>query len=797
MSLTDCLCLVSCVLCLQCIEEHTRPLIVEGEGDVESDVRFSIELRLTVFTNILMTVLRLIWVYLTKQANRQRISNEQSEIGKGPEMAFWSELLSTHIKVAIRDKASVVNVAGVGCLANIPAHIYGGLSVDVREWVFGNIRKAVAAGQHTVREEGWRALGWLCRHPAARADAAFVDQSGRLLVTAMRQEQTSRVRIRCVWCVANLCGALAEQGEATADEPLDAEADLAAAVAAAAAEPEDDDDVATTTVSFGGEGKLGIVFEKDMTPLVIKRVTPNTLAAERPELRPGLVLVDVGYPAPWAGAPITKASYKEAIQRLKEATRPITFVFADKAPKEKKVEVSGGYGKFAKGQLEAGRRPWLVSLAECSMQSMDEPDKIQANGARALGSLAALLLQPRIVAENQQAAELQPRVVDVLLRGASARSPKVAWNACYALSSLLQVGGRRLSVEAGGRILDTLLQALLFSPNFKVRLSAAVGLTTPETAAGYCGRLGEALATVCEAASQFETNSFGSRRPLIDNEMNFGQTHTRGMPKLGFGRGAGGSEDPRAAASEPTSPLGRFSRPGARVGMVSLSAEEDRANLKHKAALRNKLEETVLHLLRVAVAETEPQPEPEPTAAVPEPEVDTGSPAAKAAAARETRLGKIGNAVAGASDGSPRPPSEGSLTAEVAGMLVPHVPLVSRLLGQEMPPAMDVAAALCAGFHAAAAKETGGAADLWAAAVRHFHSLSFKPRKDCQSQILSPRDLLLKLNVPVAVGVGVTAGGVGSGSLSRGRRDKHHGWHVAVCCNGDASFSIEGIFIFY
>jgi hypothetical protein len=37
-----------------------------------------------------------------------------------------------------------------------------------------------------------------------------------------------------------------------------------------------------------------------------------------------------------------------------------------------------------------------------------------------------------------------------------------------------------------------------------------------------------------------------------------------------------------------------------------------------------------------------------------------------------------------------------------------------------MPPAMDVAAALCAGFHAAAAQEqdTGGAAELWAAAVR-------------------------------------------------------------------------------
>ena len=94
------------------------------------------------------------------------------------------------------------------------------------------------------------------------------------------------------------------------------------------------------------------------------------------------MLQDVGYPAPWAGAPINKVTYKEAIQRLKEATRPITFVFAEQGcsgagnmreGKKDRIGVSGGYGKFANAQLEAGRRPWLVSLAECSMRSMDEP----------------------------------------------------------------------------------------------------------------------------------------------------------------------------------------------------------------------------------------------------------------------------------------------------------------------------------------------------------------------------------------------------------------------------------------
>lgn len=356
----------------RCIEEHTRPLIVEGEGDVDSAV------------------------------NKERILNEDSRSGKGPEMAFWSELLSSHIKLAIKDSACVVHVAGIACLANIPAHIYSGLGVEVREWVFGQMRRATAGSQHTVREEGWRALGWICRHPAARADAAFVDQLGKLLVTAMQNEHTSRVRVRCVWCVANLCGALAEEGQLTRDLPDELVAGAAATASdAAKAETKPDtaklqikegDEIQDTpgeqesspriTVSFASEGKLGIVFEKDVSPLVIKRITPNTLAADKPELQPGLVLQDVGYPAPWAGAPIHEASYKEAIQRLKDATRPITFVFAEKASgragsmsegKKDRVGVSGGYGKFANAQLEAGRRPWLVSLAECSMRSMDEP----------------------------------------------------------------------------------------------------------------------------------------------------------------------------------------------------------------------------------------------------------------------------------------------------------------------------------------------------------------------------------------------------------------------------------------
>ena len=457
-------------------------------------------------------------------------------------------------------------------------------------------------------------------------------------------------------------------------------------------------------------GKLGISFERNVTPLVIKRIVPNTLAAEKPELLPGMVLQDVGYPAPWAGAPITELPYPDAIQRLRDATRPITFVFAKKGG----AGVSGGYGKWANAEQEAGRRPWLVELAESAIATMEEGDKVQANGARALGSLAALLLQPAAVAQHREAAELQPRIVEALLRGASARAPKVAWNSCYALSHLLQVGGAELSQAAGGRIIDTLLQTLLFSPNFKVRLSAAAGLTSPATAAGYCGRLGEALATVCEAATQFETNSFGTRRPLSDDGSALGVAaggatgfgrgsgFGRGGGRGGGGGGFGGgreSEEPKT----PTSPLGRFSRPGLRTvrcprlcteshrtlrfawlqGMVSMSAEEDRANLKHKAALRARLEATTLHLLRVVVTQVDPMPR-QPT---------EGTAASDADDARKARLSRLDGEASGQEpEPEPEPesgPEQGeglrdSLSTEVAQMLLPYVPLISRLLGQQV-----------------------------------------------------------------------------------------------------------------
>ena len=118
-------------------------------------------------------------------------------------------------------------------------------------------------------------------------------------------------------------------------------------------------------------------------------------------------------------------------------------------------------------------------------------------------------------------------------------------------------------------------------------------------------------------------------------------------------------------------------------GMVSMSAEEDRANLKHKAALRARLEATTLHLLRVVVTQVDPMPR-QPT---------EGTAASDADDARKARLSRLDGEASG-QEPQPEPepesgPEQGeglrdSLSTEVAQMLLPYVPLISRLLGQQV-----------------------------------------------------------------------------------------------------------------
>ena len=73
----------------------------------------------------------------------------------------------------------------------------------------------------------------------------------------MRKERHNTVRVRCVWCVANLCGALAEHGASMREEgtvappsPGATESLSGPVQATDTQEPQD----ASVTVSFAGEG---------------------------------------------------------------------------------------------------------------------------------------------------------------------------------------------------------------------------------------------------------------------------------------------------------------------------------------------------------------------------------------------------------------------------------------------------------------------------------------------------------------------------------------------------------------
>ena len=235
-----------------------------------------------------------------------------------------------------------------------------------------------------------------------------------------------------------------------------------------------------------------------------------------------------------------------------------------------------------------GESSWLHSLCEATLAMMvrhstghpaatralrpgcgrqADNDKVVCNATRALGCLAPVW--PFDAAAGGPS-EMSEQLVEALLAAASSGSAKVAWNTCYALGKCLRSASflKTISAMSHGQIFDTLQQSILFSPNYKVRISAATTLTMPEDLAGYSGRLPEALATVCEAAEMLSVS-------VMETRLGSGG----GLSPVGAGRG----------------------RPSDFM-VGNRSAQEDLANAKHRQTLKAQLHVTITHLLRLATA---------------------------------------------------------------------------------------------------------------------------------------------------------------------------------------------------
>ena len=80
-------------------------------------------------------------------------------------------------------------------------------------------------------------------------------------------------------------------------------------------------------IEFAQSGKIGLTFPQGVVPLVIKKITPDSLADEMAELREGLTLTQI------QGESSKQLSYKEALAKIKGIRRtadPLVLTFVDR-----------------------------------------------------------------------------------------------------------------------------------------------------------------------------------------------------------------------------------------------------------------------------------------------------------------------------------------------------------------------------------------------------------------------------------------------------------------------------------
>ena len=80
-------------------------------------------------------------------------------------------------------------------------------------------------------------------------------------------------------------------------------------------------DLHLVTVVFTGQGPLGLAFRKSVVPVTIKKISPDTLAASRSQLRPGMQLLAVG------DRSVDSMGYDQAIALLRSSPRPMSLRF--------------------------------------------------------------------------------------------------------------------------------------------------------------------------------------------------------------------------------------------------------------------------------------------------------------------------------------------------------------------------------------------------------------------------------------------------------------------------------------
>lgn len=129
----------------------------------------------------------------------------------------------------------------------------------------------------------------------------------------------------------------------------------------------------------------------------------------------------------------------------------------------------------------------LLKLFEASIKSAADNDKIKMNVVRAIGNLIQLVDGRLLVREEFRHACEQ--ALNALIKGSTTGiNMKVRWNACYALGNALKNPSLYNDLDANvwqPTVFNKLAELVVGFKNFKVRINAALALSSPSTREHY------------------------------------------------------------------------------------------------------------------------------------------------------------------------------------------------------------------------------------------------------------------------------------------------------------------------
>ncbi|XP_059481253.1 HEAT repeat-containing protein 6 isoform X2 [Neocloeon triangulifer] len=216
-------------------------------------------------------------------------------------------------------------------------------------------------------------------------------------------------------------------------------------------------------------------------------------------------------------------------QFLLDAAEYVSSAISNEEDEGLKIKVTWALGNISdelvakkeKGFPETLPDLLLIKLIQDSRRSCQE-EKLKMNAVRSLGNLIRLLSseQLRLPANRELVFQSISAIINCATSSVTTLM-KVKWNACYALACLLR--GTELHDDVPNwqaNIFPALCEIVVNSPNFKVRISAAVALAAPKTRVHYQSFYLPAWNALLEALSSADNvqdfKEFQHRDNLVD-----------------------------------------------------------------------------------------------------------------------------------------------------------------------------------------------------------------------------------------------------------------------------------------